>query len=395
MNSSALCCAWNIVGCCSWCQHLVDDVDDTVACVNICKRDGCIIHHHAVADGEGDGVAVHSGCRQALSDRRGRNLPCYDVVKQDVSESCFAFRCVEGCQINTSISECLVGRSEEREWPISLKSGQQFCLNDSGYEGVVDSSALCCARDVIWTRRGREHLIDDMDDPVACGNISCSDRCVVHHHSGTDGKGEWLAVDGSCRHAVSDSRRGHFSSNDVIEENVTEGCFAFWCIEGCQIDTSISECLVCRGEEREWSGALERFKQFSLDHTSHEGIVNASTLCCAWNVPWCVCGCQNLVNHVNQTVARHNISRNNGRAVNHYRGSDGEGKWLSIGCICRHTVRHIGSRNFCGNHVIEQDILECYFSFWSVEGAEVNASICKRLVGRCKNREWPGTLEGC
>ena len=270
VNPSALCSAWNVVGCCSWRQHLVDDVDNTVACVDIWKGDGCIIHHHAVADGEGDWVAVHGGCRQALSDRRGRDFPSDDVVKQDVSEGCFAFWCVEGCQIDASISECLIGRGEEREWSGSLEGGQQFRLNDSGYEGVVDSSALCCAWNIIWTLRGREHLIDDVDDTVACGNIGCCDRCVVHHDSGTDGEGEGLAVDGGCRHAVSDSRRGHFARNNVVQEDVGEGSFTFWRIEGCEVNPSISERLICWGEERERPGALERFKQFSLDHTSHE-----------------------------------------------------------------------------------------------------------------------------
>ena len=97
---------------------------------------------------------------------------------------------------------------------------------------------------------------------------------------------------------------------------------------------------------------------------------------------------------MNQPVARHDIGRNNGRAVDHHRSADGEGKRLSIGCVCRHAIGHIGSGNFCRNHVIEQDILECDLPFWSVKGCQIDAGISECLIGRGKEREWPGALEG-
>ena len=62
VNSCALCRPWDVIRCYSGCEHLVDDMDHTVAGVDIGKRDCCIVHHHAITNGEGDWVAVHGGC---------------------------------------------------------------------------------------------------------------------------------------------------------------------------------------------------------------------------------------------------------------------------------------------------------------------------------------------
>ena len=204
MNSGALCCAWNVVGCNSGCEHLVDDMNDTVAGVNIGKRDCCIVHHHASINGEGDRVAVDSGCCQALSYRRRRNFTGNNVVEQNICKGGFAFCRVEGGQVNASINERLVGWRKERERPSALQCFEQFSLYYSGDKGVVNTCALCCAWDIIGALCGRENLVNDVDYSVACGNICCCNRGVIHHHRGADSEGKWVSIDGCCGHAFGD-----------------------------------------------------------------------------------------------------------------------------------------------------------------------------------------------
>ena len=103
MNAGALSGAWDIIWCCCWGEHLVDDVDDTVAGVDVCKRDCGVVHHHAGTNSESDGVAVDGGCLQALRHSGGRNRSSNDVVEQNISESSFSFRCIEGSQIDACI----------------------------------------------------------------------------------------------------------------------------------------------------------------------------------------------------------------------------------------------------------------------------------------------------
>ena len=103
VNAGALSGAWDIVWCCGWCEHLVDNVDDTVAGVDICKRDCGVVHHHAITNSEGDWVAVDGGCLQALRDSGGRNRSSNNVVEQNIGESGFSFRSIEGSQINACI----------------------------------------------------------------------------------------------------------------------------------------------------------------------------------------------------------------------------------------------------------------------------------------------------
>ena len=81
MNSCALCRAWDVIGCLAWCEYLVDDMNDTVAGVDIGKRDCGIVHHHAITNGEGDWVSVDGGCCQALSYCRRRNFSGDHVVE--------------------------------------------------------------------------------------------------------------------------------------------------------------------------------------------------------------------------------------------------------------------------------------------------------------------------
>ena len=96
VNSCALCRAWDVIGCLAWCEHLVNDMNDTVAGVDISKRDCGIVHHHAITNGEGDWVTVDGGCCQALCYCRRRNFSGDYVVEQNVSKCSFAFWGVKG-----------------------------------------------------------------------------------------------------------------------------------------------------------------------------------------------------------------------------------------------------------------------------------------------------------
>ena len=62
VNASAFCSAGDVSGRFSRGQNLVDDVDDAVAGVDICKGDRCVVNHDTVAHGKRDRVAVNGWC---------------------------------------------------------------------------------------------------------------------------------------------------------------------------------------------------------------------------------------------------------------------------------------------------------------------------------------------
>ena len=204
MNSGALCRAWDVIGCLARREHLVDDMNDTVAGVDISKSDCGIVHHHAVTNSEGDWVAVDGGCCQALSYRRRRNFSGNHVVKQNVGKSGFAFWGIEGGQVNACISERLIGWCKEREWARALQCFKQFSLDHSRDKRVVNARALCGAWDVIGCHARREHLVNDVNHTVAGSDIGCRHRGVIDHHRGPNSEGKWVSIDGLCCHAFSD-----------------------------------------------------------------------------------------------------------------------------------------------------------------------------------------------
>ena len=120
----------------------------------------------------------------------------------------------------------------------------------------------------------------------------------------------------------------------MVKENVSERCFAFWCVEGCQVNACIGEGLICWGEDCERALTLEGCQQFCLNHSGHKRIVNAGALSGAWDVVWCERGCQHLVDHVNQTVASCYVGCGNSGSVDHDAVTDGEGKWVSVDRGC-------------------------------------------------------------
>ena len=120
----------------------------------------------------------------------------------------------------------------------------------------MDACALSGARDVVWTVSWGQNLIDDMDDTVACADISKGHCCVVDHHATINSERKWLPVDGVCGHAVSHSGGWNFSTDDVVQENVGQGSFSFRRVKCGEINTSISKRLIGRCKEGERSCSL-------------------------------------------------------------------------------------------------------------------------------------------
>ena len=70
MNAGALGRAWNIVGRIGGGEHFVNNVDDTVAGVDVGDGDVGTVDHHAITDGEGQGLTVDGFGRHAVGKGR-------------------------------------------------------------------------------------------------------------------------------------------------------------------------------------------------------------------------------------------------------------------------------------------------------------------------------------
>ena len=126
------------------------------------------------------------------------------MVEQNVRKSGLPFGCVKCGQIDASVGERLVGWCKERERPFALECFEQFCLDHSGDQRIVNACALSGAWDVVWRGGWCEHLVNDVDDSVAGGHICCSDGSSVHHHAVADCEGKWVSVHGVGRQAIGD-----------------------------------------------------------------------------------------------------------------------------------------------------------------------------------------------
>ena len=150
MDACALSGAWDVVWTVRWGQNFVDDVNDTVACADIREGHRCVVDHHATINSEGKRLAVDGVCGHAVSHSGGWNFSIDYVVEQDVGQCSFSFRRVKCGEVDASISEGLIGWCEEREWSSALQCFQQFCLDYTGDERVVNTGALSSAWDVVW-----------------------------------------------------------------------------------------------------------------------------------------------------------------------------------------------------------------------------------------------------
>ena len=394
VNTGALSRSGNIVGGVGGHQHRVDDVDDTVAGVDVGDGHGGVVDHHAVADGEREGLSVDRFCRHALGKGRGGNVARHNVVEQNVGQGLLAFEGVEGSEVDAGVGKGLVGRGEERERSGALERLQQFGLDHGAHQRVVNTGALGRAWNVVGGVGGHQHLVDDVNDAVAGVDVRQAHVGVVDHHTITDGEGERVAVDGGGTHAVRDVGGGNSAGHDVVEQDVREGFLAFGGVERSKVNPGVGEGLVGRGKDRERTGALQRFEEFGLNHTGHQRIVDAGALGGAWNVVGRVGGHEHFVDDVDQAVGGDDVGHGHVGIVDHHAVADGERELLTVGGVGAHAVGHVRGGDFSADDVVEENVRECFLALGGVKGAQVNACVGEGLVGRGEDREGSGSLEG-
>ena len=106
-------------------------------------------------------------------------------------------------------------------------------------------------------------------------------------------------------------------------------------------------------------------------------------------------GCEDLVDHMDNTVACHDISRGNGRITSHDRSvGHGKGQVVAVERGDGQPVGHVGRIDGPFNDVIEEDISQRLVGFVVVKRCQVNARRRKRSVGWSKHRERTVGLEG-
>ena len=278
MDSRALCGAWNVVERIGGGQHLVDDVDDTVAGRHVGHGHGRVVDQHATVDGEREGLAVGGIRGHALGDVGGWDVGPDHVVEQDVRQCCLAFGCVKGAEINARIDEGLIGGREDGEGSRTLQGFQQLSLDHARHEGVVQPRALRGSRDVVGRVGRREHLVDDVDESVGRNDVRHDHVRVVDHDPAVDGEGERLSVGGVRGHAFGDVGGRDVSADHVVQQNVREGGLAGLVVERAQVDASVGERLIGRCKDGEGARSLEGGQKFSLNDGRDETPVDAGGL---------------------------------------------------------------------------------------------------------------------
>ena len=346
----------NVVVSVGWGQHGVDDVDDAVAGHDIGGGDRRTVHHDGVAHREGKAVAADGCCCHAVGHVSRRNGSGDHVRQQDVRELRLAVDGVEGGEVNAGISKGLVGGSEERERSFALEGLEQFGLNHSGDQRVVDTGALCGSWNVVGVVHRHEHLVDDVDDAVAGHHVSGGDRCAVDHHGVANGEGEAVAVGCLGRHAVRYIGGWHRGSDHVSEEDVTQRGHAVGGVKSGEVDAGIGKGLVGRGEEREGPLALQSGEQVGLNDGRNQGIVNARASSRRGDVAGCIGGHEHLVDDVDDAVAGRNVRSGDRGPVDGDRVADAEGQRVAVDGRGRHAVRDVGRRHGTVQHVVEQDV---------------------------------------
>ena len=125
-------------------QNSVNHMDNTVRCEDICCRDGCCANgHRGAAHAKLDLVAIDHGGKHAIGNGACRNFSRHHVVEKNVAQGFVFFRCVEICKIDASISESLVGWSEDSEGACALEGGDQACMSECCHERVVNAGSGC------------------------------------------------------------------------------------------------------------------------------------------------------------------------------------------------------------------------------------------------------------
>ena len=277
-------------------------MNDAVAGGQVRHRDGGVVDHHATVGREGERLTVDGVRRHAFRHGGRRHASSHHVVQEDVFQDRLSFRRVQRGKVDAGVGEGLVGWGKERERARALERFEQFGLDDRGHEAVVDARAGRRTWDVVGRVRGREHLVDDVDDAVAGGHVREGHGGVVDHHATGHREREGLAVGRVGGHAFGDVRGRHIALDDMVEEDVAQGSLAFWGVEIGQINSRVGKGLVGWRKDREGPIALQGFQQLSLNHAGHQGVVHSGALGRPWDVVWCVGRHQDLVDDVDQTV---------------------------------------------------------------------------------------------
>ena len=166
VNTGALSRAWDVFGCIGRCQDLVDDVNQTVGGHNVGCNNGCVVHHDGIPDGEGKGLPVGCICHHAVGNVTSGYFGRDNVVKQNITQCDFAFRCVECPEVYACIGKRLVGWSKHGEWAGALEGGEQICLDNCSHEGIVNTGGLSGCWDVEGGRH--QNGVNGVDDSVGC-----------------------------------------------------------------------------------------------------------------------------------------------------------------------------------------------------------------------------------
>ena len=305
-------------------------MDDAVAGEHISGCDGCTVDPHGITDGKGEGVSTHRFGGHAVGNIGGSNAASHNVRQQNFGQSRHAIGRIKSGEVDACIGEGLVGWSKEREWPVALQRGQKISLDHRSHQRVVDACAPCCGGDVAGRVGRHEDLIDDVDEAVAGWHIGRRNRGAVDRNRGADREGQWVPVDGGCRHAVGDVGSRNSAVEHVVEENVRERCFSFGCVKRSEVNSGVGKGLVGWSKDGERPVALKGGEQFCLDHTGHQRVVYAGALCRAWDVVGCVGGREYLVDDVDDTVTGVHVGHGDVGAVDHHAITNGEGQRLAV-----------------------------------------------------------------
>ena len=210
---------------------------------------------------------------------------------------------------------------------------------------------------------------------------------------GTGRKHGIVAVDHAELLPLGDVAGGQRTGVDVEQQDVGEGFFSFFGVEGCQIDPGGRKGFVGWGEHRKRSFALQGFHQFSLNQGGNERGVHARASRRGGDVVVGIGRRQHGVDDVDDPVAGHHVGGGDRGTVHHDRVAYREGKAVVADRRCRHAVGHIGGWNRSGDHVGQQNVRELCLAVNGVEGGEVNASVDEGLVGGGEEGEGPVALQ--
>ena len=311
------------------------------------------------------------------------------MVQEDVFQDRLAFRRVQRGKVDAGVGEGLVGWGKKRERARALERFEQFGLDDRGHEAVVDARAGGRTWDVVGRVRGREHLVDDVDDAVAGGHVREGHGGVVDHHAAGHGKREGLAVGRVGGHALGHVRGRHIALDDVVEEDVAQGGLAFRGVEISQVDARVGEGLVGWCEDGEGPIALQGFQQLCLNHAGHQELcspvhcavlgmsfgvsVGIRTLSMTWIKPFVE------MTSVNTTLASLTITPP---------ATVKESGWPLAASAVMHC--DVGRGHVSADDVVEQDVAQGGLAFRGGKIGQVDAAISKAWSVGAKTVKGPG-----